>query len=96
MDVMAENNGSFKVSWEEVRKLSITLFAICIMPWGIWVTNKVYKFQSFIDQGDRFTTHSAEVLEYKIKEWHNDQLKGDLEQIKKDLETIKLELAGKK
>lgn len=88
---MANGNG-FSIGWDEVRKFSITIFAIIILPWAVWITNRVLKYEA-----------SREILELKIKEWHNTQLKDDLkniedkfELIKKDLQEIKIEIASKK
>lgn len=87
-----DKNGKLSMPWSEVRKIAITLLAIIIIPWSVWITKQVIEIRTEMGKGERFTLENAQVLEYQIKEWHTESIEKDLDKIDSKLDQINKEL----
>lgn len=57
-----------KQASEQMWNLLFRVVAVTILPWSVWATASIFKFQSFINRGDRFSASDGHHLEKTIIE----------------------------
>lgn len=85
---------------QEIWKIVQTIIIVAVIPWSVWITNWAYTSKAFIEQGPRYTTKDAQIMELRIYRNMSSmypplKIISDIDSIKKDLEEIKISLARK-